>query len=697
MAMNLPGAPPLFRTRAGRWLSCLPLRWRLIGSVWLCFAFLVATRIHGSSIALSAKLWAPKDWNRHFLAQPILDALGSKADPYRSFLMAEPREIRSDEFAIGTLWAMAQFTHEPRFPVRNGNIGNGQNMLLVSWVPVAHPVSIVRPVTWGYLLFGPAAGLAWYWWFSPFLCFSTVFLALRIILRGHDLLSAFGALWFSSSAYLVCWSHFPAYTVGFAAMGMVAVHHLITTRTLRGALLAGLTTGYAAAGFLLQMYPPWMLPLTYTFAAVLVGLLVRDRLWKQIIPRNLLCGLGLATVLTAAVGAVFFFAVRPELQALAHSVYPGQRRVNGGDLSLAQLFGGLYNWHSIRPLIAENMNPSEWAGFVMFFPTVLLAVVLCRRVRSRLDGVAWAILGLGLAQVLYGEFHIPQWLADVTLWSRVPAFRSQLTLGFISIVLTLIMLAPEMRPGRLDRREWLEIALVVLGTTGFFVWVGVSLQQRAKIFGQAGFLSLPALLAPAGAALGAFLLLLGRARIFAGLLIPCLLIIAGNFNPLSVSFASIEDSDLRQAVKAVVERDRREGRNSIWLASGSLQEPMLGTLVTAMGARSLTGVFLHPQLSLWHQLDPQGRFEAVYNRYAEITYFQLPLGNPVIAFVLNNQGSFGVLVPPDNPILSEMGVRHALTYQRDLYTKEPPFELLQESADRRFRIWNLPADTPSNR
>ena len=80
----LMATDPFSRTRAARWLSCLPFRWRLLGLAWLCFAFLVAIRIHGSSIALSAKLWAPKDWNRHFLAQPILDALGSKADPYRS-------------------------------------------------------------------------------------------------------------------------------------------------------------------------------------------------------------------------------------------------------------------------------------------------------------------------------------------------------------------------------------------------------------------------------------------------------------------------------------------------------------------------------------------------------------------------------------------------------------------------------------
>jgi len=77
-------------------------------------------------LPLSAKLWAPKDWNRHFLAQPILDALGSRADPLPIILMAEPREIRSDEFAIETLWAMAQFTHEPRFPCATEISGMGR-------------------------------------------------------------------------------------------------------------------------------------------------------------------------------------------------------------------------------------------------------------------------------------------------------------------------------------------------------------------------------------------------------------------------------------------------------------------------------------------------------------------------------------------------------------------------------------------
>src|ERR1700690_4289531 len=171
-------APPQRLTRVPAWFSHLSFRVRLLGAVWLLFAVLVALHIHGSSIALSAKLWAPQQAENHYLAQPILKALHGRAPWLRDFLMAKSQAIRSDEWAISTMWSLAQFTHQPRFPVRNTNIGNGQNMLLISWVPVLHPASLVRPVTWGYLLFGAQAGLAWLWWFSPFFCFTMLYLAL---------------------------------------------------------------------------------------------------------------------------------------------------------------------------------------------------------------------------------------------------------------------------------------------------------------------------------------------------------------------------------------------------------------------------------------------------------------------------------------------------------------------------------------
>ena len=174
----------ILRAAFARFLSAIHDRWsglgfrtRLLGAVWFLFLALVAGRLHGSSIRLSSQLWAPEE--SHFVTQPILSALGDKAEKYRSALNAMPRLARSDEWAISTIWSLAQFHHQPRFPVRNTNIGAGQNMLLVS-VPVWHLSSIARAATWGYFLFGQQAGLAWAWWFSPFLCFTALFLCLEI-------------------------------------------------------------------------------------------------------------------------------------------------------------------------------------------------------------------------------------------------------------------------------------------------------------------------------------------------------------------------------------------------------------------------------------------------------------------------------------------------------------------------------------
>jgi hypothetical protein len=663
----------------------------------LLFAALVAMRIHGSSIALSAKMWAPQQADNHYLAQPILKALGGRAPWLRDFLMVKSQAIRSDEWAVSTMWSLAQFTHEPRFPVHNMNIGDGQNMMLISWVPVLHVLALVRPVTWGYLLFGSQAGLAWLWWFSPFFCFTMLYLALEIVFPKNRFLPLLGAFWFCASAYPICWSNFPSYTVGFAAMVMIGVYHLVAARSLPRALLAALVAGYAAAGFIMQLYPPWMVPLAYTFAAMLAGVFIRDRTWRGASRRQLALAGALAASLAVGLVGCFLLAVWPELQALAASAYPGQRRLNGGDYTLAQLFGAIYNFRTTRtaPIGSAVFNASESSGFILFLPTVLFAVLLFTRARRRLDPVGWALLGLGLVNVLYCRFHFPHWLAEVMLWSHTQGFRSQLAIGLISIVLSLYLLRPDAEPRRLTLREWLAAAAVVSATAGFYLWIGASLQHIRNVFPKTvmwggGRIPVAMQLATAVIALQALLLLLGRRRIFAALLTIELLVTAGNFNPLSVGFPSVEASPLYKAVQQVVDEDHAMGLHSLWLASGGPPEPSIGMVLIAMGARALTGVHFHPQLSLWRAIDPSGAFEPVYNRYAEIAYVQLPLDDDHIRFKNPNDGSFNLHASPTHPLLRRLGVRYALTYAKDGSLTQPPFARLYTGVDKPFRIWRLP-------
>jgi hypothetical protein len=180
----------------------------------------------------------------------------------------------------------------------------------------------------------------------------------------------------------------------------------------------------------------------------------------------------------------YLLAAWPDLQALATSAYPGRRRLNGGDYTLAQLFGAVYNFQTTRiaPIGSAVFNASESSGFILFLPAVLFAVLLFTRARRRLDPAGWALLGLGMVQVLYCRFHFPHWLADVTLWSHTQGFRSQLAIGLVSIVLSLYLLKPDPEPKPLTRREWLAASAVVLATAGFYFWIGVSLQHIRNVF-----------------------------------------------------------------------------------------------------------------------------------------------------------------------------------------------------------------------
>jgi hypothetical protein len=574
-------------------------------------------------------------------------------------------------------------------------------MLLVSWVPVLHPASIVRPVTWGYLLFGPQAGLAWLWWFSPFFCFTMLYLALELVFsKQRRFLPVLGAFWFTASAYTICWSNFPAYYVGFAAMGMVGAYHMLAARTLVRGLVAAVVLGYAAAGFVVQLYPPWIVPLGYVFAAMLVGVVIRDQTWKGLPRRQIVLTGGLGIAVAVGLVALFIFAVYPELEALAHSAYPGRRRLNGGDYTLAQLFGAIYNFRTTRvaPISGGAFNASESSGFIMFLPTVLFAMLAVTRARRRMDIVGWLLLGLSLVQVLYCRFHFPQWLVDVTFWSLTQGFRSQIAIGLVSIVLSLYLLRTDPDKSPLSRFEWAAMAVVGLATGGFYLWIGASLQHIRNLFPKTeplggGTLPFAVQLVSLLIALQSVLLVWGKRRIFAAVITIELLLTAGNFNPLSVGFSPPEQSSLYKAIHDVVEDDRAAGLDSLWLASGGPPEPLLGTVISVMGARSLTGVQFHPQLSLWRRLDPNGAYEPVYNRYGEIAYFQLPLDDRRIKFTNPSDGAFNLHSSPINPHLMALGVRYVVTYAKDGQLSTPRFTRLYAGVDRPFRIWRLPFES----
>src|SRR5512132_2536252 len=72
-------------------------RARLLASVWLLFALLVAFGIHGSSTGYTAGWWMPeKPYKGYLFGPPVKAGSGEELQSERLFMMARARRVRWD-------------------------------------------------------------------------------------------------------------------------------------------------------------------------------------------------------------------------------------------------------------------------------------------------------------------------------------------------------------------------------------------------------------------------------------------------------------------------------------------------------------------------------------------------------------------------------------------------------------------------
>jgi hypothetical protein len=656
-------------------------------SLWAGFFILVACGIHGSSTGVTALWWMPeKPYSGYLFWTPPPqpenpDAI--EADSRRDWLMARARWIRWDELMIATPLALSQLSHQPKFPVINTNIGIGQNMLINQHAPVWHIATLARPATWGYFLFGAQRGLAWYWWFQVFACFTVLYLLLVILLQGNKGLAAFGAFWYCASAYVVCWSLWPASLTFFIALGCLTAYQLFASEKPAVLISCAILLGLGLAGFVMIVYPPWQVSLGYLFLFVFAGLFIRDKLYlsfKSLYKYRLFALLGAAAVAGLILGA-YLKACLPDLKVMAETVYPGRRVSLGGDYSFALFFEGLYNLITIYRTPPALLNQTEAASFYYLFPAVIFGLLMSKRLLKGLGITGWLLL-LYLAIVLLFLFiGLPASIATLTLLSYVPPYRADIAIGLASIFLCLQALA---LTGKMNREgftiwekvmPWIASAFVML----LFIAHGRSLTKLTQ-----DFLPMATIVGVSSiAGLLSYCLLSGRKRIFCAVLGGILIWTTAPFNPLSTNLDHLYHSELAEQIRRF---NNRSNDHPLWLCYGGVNT---GILVTTLGGRSLSGEHWPPQLALWRIFDPSGFSKNVYNRFA-LVHLEYGEANQSAKFTTAQEDSFNVTLSPRLPALQQMGARYVLALGAAQTTvKDDNLNLLYTSTDGNFSIYEI--------
>ncbi len=591
--------------------------------------------------------------------------LHGKPDP--ALLAGTPRPIRSDEWNVATPLIVAQSHHGyPR--MTEDGIGEHDLSVLLD-VPNTDWSTFFRPWDIPTLALDVEHGFAARWWLMSLILLLGAYLLLLALTDRTDIAILFSlGLWLSPFFH---WWYLPIALepvgMGMFALGAFLYSLRAPSTARRVAWLA--VAAYSTVGFTLVFYPPFQIPTALVLGVVGISYVMGCWGELSLTWRRLVIDLGSMAVVIGATLLVFYVHSRSTIIAVNSTVYPGQRRVTGGDTSLMQLLSAPFGLSLARhgaSLTSANTNQSEISSFVLLGPFVLLQL---QRVRLREFTRRWRFLLAGTAVVfvvitIWYLVSLPPIVARILLLDRVPPGRALVGVGVAGILLMALFCAAEFEndddvqpgPGRRRRstaddrnRRLLTGALVCAGVAfGLYFWAGRGLMQADPALGlslwKAGAVS---------AAVAVVVFLTSARRVILG---GVALVLFGASislpaNPLYEGLGPLTSSPLLTSFTREAS-DAPDATHREWL---SFAGSNIDDILIASGVPTLNAVDFYPNAKTWKILDPHDRYSSIWNRYANVYFSPAPTGSPP-TLTLVQADVVSVSIDPCGSAAGQLGV-----------------------------------------
>lgn len=523
-------------------------------------------------------------------------------------LLASDQPVRSDEWLVMTPLAIAQYNHEPRFPVVNNTIGeDGQNMLIIGMTgaPVAHLSALAKPATWGYFFFDLRRALSWSWCFSIVGCFLALAFVFNSLSGGHWKYGFVFSGLFCCMPYVVAWSFWPAYTVFFPCLIFLCSLQILRASSFYTLLPLAVGLGLAGAGFILVLYPAWQVSVGYVFAALMIGMVIRDKLYKNITPRRTVAYV-FALAITGIIISAWWIDARDAVAAMQNTVYPGQRFAVGGGNTVPQLLRGFSNLATLMQVNGPVSNQSEMASFY-YLLLPLAALFILHAVRKTLTPVDWLLALITGFIVFYMFVGVPAGLAKYSLWSNVTSPRADLALGLCSLMLTCVLVIRKDNSAGTTNIMHI-IALAISLAWSYVVYKSLNQLDRSLLTGLNASIIMALLVTTTAIS---YCLITQKIKPFIYLCLGLSFSTSVSFNPVNIAPKRIQLA----ADTGLTPINFIKGKKIL-----VLDNTITAMYLAASGASVVNGIFYYPQPSLWKRLDPEARLTDVYNRYQHLIY-----------------------------------------------------------------------------
>ncbi len=556
--------------------------------------------------------------------------------------------FHSDDWLVNIPHCISQSKDNPPFQKYNSLIGDGRyNMIITGAAPVMDITTLFRPHIWGYFI-SPDFGMAFEWWVKVIsLIFSMWILVHR--LTENWKIACLATITIAFSPFLQAWSFNCSISVAFATGTLLAFMQIRSAGTIWMLMLSSACFIWFLTAFLLTFYyTPYLITLMYLILFLAIGICLDKKGAGKMSLSNVIT----LVISLMVVAGIMCYVVIDNCETIAiikNSEYPGKRISLGSEYPI-EAIQGIFRGNILSYKPPHNWTPlnrCEGAGFILFFPLTIAAIVFEVIKRKKVPNKIAICLILYLLFIIFSSlFGLPEKIAKITLMERVPPGRTLLVIGIVDLLLFAIYAAERKQNFSLKYATFSSIAIVLWG---LFLLI---LAKKASNFFYHYDFKYPLY--------GALLIFVPSILLFFYPKIALLIValfscyFTYNTNPVANGgFKFIEENPLSKKIcELSIAEEKLSGKKPIWLVYDTIEMP---TLLRMLRVRALNGLHAYPQTNLWNKIDPDHSYNPIYNRYSHIVFF-LPPNSNYINIYLKQQDIVIAELHPEHPAFAKLNV-----------------------------------------
>lgn len=536
--------------------------------------------------------------NGDSMAYYTMTIQGDKVDVLSYPIFGQIRTIRSDEFLVGNPGILSSAMDVHPFAKYNSVLRGTDTLNIISGVYAGLAMLAYQPWKLIFTILPLENAFSFYFYFVPVFAFLFC-MELFYILSKNKLVAFTGATMTIFSSYFLWWG-FPNYLLSGTAT-LVFFYKFINENNLKKQVIFGLLMALNFSIFICNLYPAWQVPVGYVFLVIGIWMIKEnlERIKGQSKVKWFIFfgAIGICALLVLS----YFISTKEYIQIINQTVYPG-KRVEYGSNEINKLL--CYAQSLFFPFKGMTNN-SESSVFFCLFPLATLLSVYYLIVAKKKDLLSILLLIVEISMIIYTTIGLPPIIAKLLLFTHSTSMRMIDILGFVQVILIVRLLS--FYKGEKHIKPIVGgIIAVVFACESVLICKYSFTDYLNKywmilLFILIFFLSFYLMTNYKEKGFKKFAILISVVSICSGICV----------RPVSIGLSSVYAKPAAQEIQKIVSTDQK----SKWVTIGGIETP---SFTVMCGAPTINFVNTYPNLKLWHTLDPEKKYEKIYNRYEHV-------------------------------------------------------------------------------